>query len=191
MGVVSHHILPFLHGAGGNGKSVMLDVLVQLLGDYATTAPAGFLMTGRSDESAIARLSGQRLVVCSEIDQSARFDEAKVKLITGGDKLTARFLYGQYFSFVPTHHLWLMGNHQPRVEAGGESFWRRLRLVPFNVTVPKPQRIERLAQIMADEEGPGILAWIITGAVTAHRDGLAEPAAVMAATDEYASEEDA
>ena len=190
-GVVSHHILPFLHGAGGNGKSVMLDVLVQLLGDYATTAPAGFLMTGRSDESAIARLSGQRLVVCSEIDQSARFDEAKVKLITGGDKLTARFLYGQYFSFVPTHHLWLMGNHQPRVEAGGESFWRRLRLVPFNVTVPKPQRIERLAQIMADEEGPGILAWIIQGAVTAHRDGLAEPAAVMAATAEYESEEDA
>ncbi len=191
MGVVSHHILPFLHGAGGNGKSVMLDVLVQLLGDYATTAPANFLMTGRSDESAIARLSGQRLVVCSEIDQSARFDEAKVKLITGGDKLTARFLYGQFFTFTPSHHLWLMGNHQPRVEAGGESFWRRLRLVPFNVTVPKLQRIERLAQIMADEEGPGILAWIITGAVTAHRDGLAEPAAVMAATAEYESEEDA
>ena len=191
MGVVSHHILPFLHGAGGNGKSVMLDVLVGLLGDYATTAPANFLMTGRSDESAIARLSGQRLVVCSEIDQGARFDEAKVKLITGGDKLTARFLYGQFFTFTPSHHLWLMGNHQPRVEAGGESFWRRLRLVPFNVTVPKPQRIERLAQIMADEEAPGILAWIIQGAVDAYRDGLAEPAAIMAATAEYESEEDA
>ena len=190
-GYVTHHILPFLHGAGGNGKSVFLDVLVTLLGDYATTAPAGFLMAGSTDESAIARLSGQRLVVCSEIDQRARFDEAKVKLLTGGDKLTARFLYGQYFTFTPTHHLWLMGNAQPRVEAGGNSFWRRLRLVPFATTVPAEQRVEDLAQQLVTQEGPGILAWIIRGAVADQQQGLSEPQAVMAATREYAEEEDA
>jgi putative DNA primase/helicase len=142
-GIVLHHVLPFLHGAGGNGKSVFLDVVVSVLGDYASTAPSGFLMAGgREDENAVARLAGLRLVVCSEVNQSARFDEAKVKLLTGGDKLTARFLYQRHFTFKPSHTLWLMGNHQPRVDAGGESFWRRLRLLPFTRVVPKEKRIE-------------------------------------------------
>lgn len=190
-GQVAHHVLPFLHGFGGNGKSVFLEVLVSLLGDYATTAPAGFLMAGNNDESAIAGLSGQRLVVCSEIDQRARFDEAKVKLLTGGDTLKSRFLYGQYFTFKPTHHLWLMGNSQPRVEAGGNSFWRRLRLLPFTNTVPAENRIEDLAQQLIEQEGPGILAWIVEGAQQDRAQGLREPEAVLAATNTYASEEDA
>lgn len=190
-GQITHHILPFLHGAGGNGKSVFLDVLTTILGDYATTAPAAFLMAGGNDESAIARLAGQRLVICSEIDQRARFDEAKIKLLTGGDRLTSRFLYGQYFTFKPTHHLWLMGNHQPRVEAGGNSFWRRLRLIPFTNTVPETDRIETLAQQLVDTEGPGILAWIIQGAIDNHAAGLRDPETVLAATREYAAEEDA
>lgn len=190
-GQVTHHILPFLHGGGSNGKSVFLDVLTTILGDYATTAPAAFLMAGGNDESAIARLAGQRLVICSEIDQRARFDEAKIKLLTGGDRLTSRFLYGQYFTFRPTHHLWLMGNHQPRVEAGGQSFWRRLRLIPFANTVPEPERIEGLAQQLVDQEGPGILAWIIQGAIDNHAGGLQDPETVLAATREYELEEDA
>lgn len=191
-GAQLEHVLPFLHGSGGNGKSVFLEVLVGILGDYASTAPPDFLLaSARADEAAVARLSGLRLVACSEVNQSARFDEAKVKLLTGGDRLTARFLYGSHFTFVPTHHLWLMGNHQPRVEAGGESFWRRLRLLPFTRQVPKAQRVEGLAQQLIDAEGPQILGWIIDGAIEALSGKLREPEAVMAATASYAEEEDA
>ena len=191
-GVQLEHVLPFLHGGGGNGKSVFLEVVVAVLGDYASTAPPDFLLaTGRQDEAAVARLSGLRLVACSEVNQRARFDEAKVKLLTGGDRLTARFLYRNHFTFTPTHHLWLMGNHQPSVEAGGESFWRRLRLLPFTRQVPKEKRVEGLAAQIVEAEGPRILGWIVAGAIDALANKLREPEAVMAATASYAEEEDA
>ncbi|MFF7251447.1 phage/plasmid primase, P4 family [Embleya sp. NPDC008237] len=116
-----------------------------------------------------------------------------MKLLTGGDTLTARFMRQDHFTFTPTHHLWLMGNHQPQVRAGGDSFWRRLRLVPFTRTVPPGQAIENLSTILVAEEGPGILAWIVAGASAVFRPGggLAEPESVMAATRVYAAEEDA
>lgn len=185
------HILPFLNGPGGNGKSVFLDVLRILLGDYAATAPNTFLMAGQQQhETEVARLQGLRLVVVSEVNQDARFDEAKMKLLTGGDALTARFMRQDHFTFEPTHHLWLMGNHLPAVKAGGDSFWRRLRLIPFTRSVPPERKIEGLARILADEEGPGILAWMVAGAVDVFAGGLREPDAVMAFTETYAEEED-
>ncbi|MFB7440205.1 phage/plasmid primase, P4 family [Streptomyces mirabilis] len=185
------HILPFLNGPGGNGKSVFLDVLRILLGDYAASAPNTFLMAGQQQhETEVARLQGLRLVVVSEVNQDARFDEAKMKLLTGGDALTARFMRQDHFTFEPTHHLLLMGNHLPAVKAGGESFWRRLRLIPFTRTVPKERKVEGLARVLADEEGPGILAWMVTGAVDVFSGGLREPDAVMAFTETYAEEED-
>ncbi|WP_394425506.1 phage/plasmid primase, P4 family [Streptomyces sp. SGAir0957] len=185
------HVLPFLNGPGGNGKSVFLDVLRILLGDYAASAPNTFLMAGQQQhETEVARLQGLRLVVVSEVNQDARFDEAKMKLLTGGDALTARFMRQDHFTFEPTHHLWLMGNHLPAVKAGGDSFWRRLRLIPFTRSVPPERKIEGLARILADEEGPGILAWIVNGAVDVFAAGLREPAAVMAFTETYAEEED-
>ncbi len=191
-GLATHHVLPFLYGAGGNGKGVFLEVLLRLLGDYATSAPAGFLMAGKEEhDTQIARLDGMRMVVCSEVNQRDKFDEAKVKLLTGGDPLTARFMRQDFFTFMPTHKLWLMGNHQPRVDAGGESFWRRLRLLPFTRVVPKAERIEGLALQMVETEGPAILAWLLAGARQVLADGLAEPASVMAATELYAAEEDA
>ncbi|MGW5852131.1 phage/plasmid primase, P4 family [Streptomyces sp. NPDC055254] len=185
------HILPFLNGPGGNGKSVILDVFRILLGDYAATAPNTFLMAGQQQhETEVARLQGLRLVIVSEVNQDARFDEAKMKLTTGGDALTARFMRQDHFTFEPTHHLWLMGNHLPAVKAGGDSFWRRLRLIPFTRSVPAERKIEGLARILADEEGPGILAWMVAGAVDVFAGGLREPAAVMAFTENYAEEED-
>ncbi|MFJ2399808.1 phage/plasmid primase, P4 family [Streptomyces xanthochromogenes] len=185
------HVLPFLHGGGQNGKSVLMDVLRQLLGDYAATAPAGFLMAGKQEHSEeMARLQGLRLVVASEVNQSAKFDEAKMKELTGGDTITARYMRQSFFSFEPTHHLWLMGNHQPQVKAGGDSFWRRLRLLPFLYKVPDDKKIENLAKILVAEEGPAILAWIVAGAVDVFQGGLRPPAAVMAATQLYAEEED-
>ncbi|WP_018348206.1 phage/plasmid primase, P4 family [Longispora albida] len=190
-GRVTHHVLPFLHGSGGNGKSVFMDVVKRLLGTYAGTAPAGFLMSGREQhETEVARLDGMRFVICSEVNQADRFDEAKIKLLTGGDELTARFLHKNHFEFVPSHTLWLMGNHQPSVKAGGVSFWRRLRLVPFTRTVPEEQREEGLADRLVEQEGPGILAWIIAGAIDALAHGLRDPDSVRAATADYAAEED-
>ncbi|MFD7990762.1 phage/plasmid primase, P4 family [Streptomyces mexicanus] len=187
----STHVFPFLHGPGGNGKSVLMDVLRHLLGDYAAPAPAGFLMVGRQEHSEeLARLQGLRLVVASEVNQDARFDEAKLKELTGGDTLTARFMHQSFFEFEPTHHLWLMGNHQPRVKSGGDSFWRRLRLLPFQYKVPEEKKIDGLADILVAEEGPGILAWIIQGAVEHFAHGLREPQSVKAATAAYAAEED-
>lgn len=191
IGEVTHHILPFLYGSGGNGKSVFAEVLTGLLGEYASTAPPNFLMAGQQDESAIARLDGLRLVVSSEVAQSARFDEAKVKLLTGGDRITARFLYGRHFTYTPSVTLWLMGNHQPRVEAGGESFWRRLRLIPFTRTVPPEKRVEGLAKQLMEDEGPQILQWVIEGAVDILQQGMGTPDSVRVATQAYASEEDA
>ncbi|MFH9816175.1 phage/plasmid primase, P4 family [Streptomyces sp. NPDC017230] len=185
------HVFPFLHGPGGNGKSVLMDVLRHLLGDYAAPAPAGFLMVGRQEHSEeLARLQGLRLVVASEINPDARFDEAKLKELTGGDTLTARFMHQSFFTFEPTHHLWLMGNHQPRVKTGGDSFWRRLRLLPFQYKVPEEKKIEGLADLLVAEEGPGILAWIVQGAVDHFAKGLREPESVKAATAAYAAEED-
>jgi P4 family phage/plasmid primase-like protien len=191
-GAVTHHILPFLHGPGGNGKTVLLDVLRAVLGDYATTTPAKFLMAGQPQhETEIARLAGLRMVICSEINQSDKFDEAKVKLLTGGDTLTARFMRQDHFTFEPTFHLWLMGNHQPKVTGGGESFWRRLRMLKFVNTVPDEKQIDGLATTLVHEEGPGILAWIIEGARQVLTHGLRAPDEVMVATRTYAEEEDA
>ncbi|OQZ96931.1 DNA primase family protein [Mycolicibacter algericus] len=192
IGEVTHHVLPFLFGAGQNGKSVLLDVLVDVLGDYALTAPANFLLAGQTKhETEIARLNGARLVVCSEVNQESRFDEAKIKSLTGGDKITGRFMRQDFFDFTPSHTLFLAGNHQPQVSAGGKSFWRRLRLIPFRHEVPAEQRNENLARELVDHEGPAILAWITAGTVDMLTGGLDEPSSVAAATGEYEEQEDA
>lgn len=191
-GVVRDHVLPFLFGAGANGKGVFLETMRAVLGDYATTAPAGFLMAKNyaGHETEIARLAGARMVVCSEINEGDRFDEAKVKQLTGGDALTARFMRQDHFTFLPTHKLWLMGNHQPSVTSGGYSFWRRLRIVPFVNTVPEAKRVDDLQGILAQKDGGAILQWIITGAAAYFAGGLQEPDSVRSATEEYAKEQD-
>lgn len=191
-GIVREHVLPFLHGSGANGKGVFLESIQRVLGDYATTAPSGFLMaqTYGSHETEIARLAGARLVVCSEVNERDKFDEVKVKMLTGGDTVTARFMRQDHFSFTPSHTLILMGNHQPAVHSGGYSFWRRLRLIPFEHTVPEDQRVDDLQGILAAEHGPAVLAWIVSGAVAYFSGGLGEPTTVSAATAEYEHEQD-
>lgn len=190
-GAVTHHILPFLHGAGANGKTVLTDVLLAVLGDYAITLPSHVLIADKySHDTELARLAGARVAVCSEVTENGKFDEEKVKSLTGGDRLSARFLYSNPFEFTPSHTLILHGNHQPSVKVGGHSFWRRLRLIPFENTVPEEQRVEGLAERLVAEEGPGILAWMVAGAQAA-RDGLGEPARVAQATADYEQDEDA
>lgn len=191
IGEVLEHVLPFAHGPGGNGKGVFAEVLLAIAGDYGTTAPQGFLVAGRDKhETELANLQGRRVVVASEINENTKFDEAKVKALTGGDTITARFMRQDFFTFTPSHTFWLLGNSQPKVETGGESFWRRLRLIPFTHTVPEAERIENLQQRLVQEEGPGILHWIIQGAVDYALDGLQTPVEVLFATDTYRAEED-
>lgn len=194
-GDVGAQVLPFLHGEGKNGKSVLLDTMIQILGDYADAAPPGFLMDrGAFSEHSteLTELHGRRLVVCSELKPNDKFDEARVRLLTGGDKIKARRMRQDYFSFTPTHHLWLLGNHRPEVSTGGFAFWRRIRLLPFTRTVPAERRIDNLAFELVRDEGPGILQWLIEGAqrYLATRDPLEGPDRVRIATSAYATTED-
>lgn len=191
-GVVREHVLPFAFGPGANGKGVFLETLRHVLGDYATTAPSRFLMAQvyNGHETEIARLAGARMVICSEVNEGDRFDEAKVKQLTGGDTLAARFMRQDHFTFVPTHKLWLMGNHQPTVNGGGHSFWRRLRIIPFANTVPEEKQVEDLQTILATIHGGAVLAWIVAGAAAYFAGGLAEPDSVRTATAEYAHDQD-
>ncbi len=191
-GRVGAHVLPFAYGSGGNGKGVFLEAVSGVLGDYATTAPVGFLMKQAhvGHETEIARLAGARMVLCSEVNEGDQFDEAKVKQLTGGDTLTARFMRADHFSFRPTHHLWLMGNHKPEVRSGGRAFWRRLRLVPFLHEVSEDKVIDDLQNILIGEHGPAVLAWIVAGAAAYMDSGLRDPESVTAATSEYAKDQD-
>ncbi|MGW3863649.1 DNA primase family protein, partial [Streptomyces sp. NPDC005047] len=193
-GDVGGQVLPFLFGSGRNGKSVLLDVLLKLLGDYADAAPPGFLMARPYEDhpTDLAELHGRRIVVCSEVKPGDRFDETRVKLLTGGDRIKARRMRQDFFSFEPTHKLWLLGNHRPEVGTGGFAFWRRMRLIPFERVVPDHRKIDNLADILVTEEGPGILAWLITGArryLRGDRD-LTGPERVRVATAAYAETED-
>ncbi|MFJ2095416.1 phage/plasmid primase, P4 family [Streptomyces sp. NPDC087901] len=193
-GDVGAQIMPFLHGHGKNGKSVLLDVLMKLLGDYADAAPPGFL-TARPYEghpTDLAELHGRRVIVCSEVKPGDKFDEARVKLLTGGDRIKARRMRQDFFSFAPTHKLWLLGNHLPEVGTGGYAFWRRMKLIPFERIVADDRTIDNLADALVTEEGPGILHWLITGArryLAGPRD-LTGPQQVRAATTAYAETED-
>lgn len=193
IGQVGVHILPYCYGSGGNGKGVFLETIVKVLGDYATSTPPGFLMAKKyqGHETEIARLAGARFVLSSEVNESDNFDEARVKQLTGGDTLTARFMAQNHFTFTPTHTLWAMGNHLPGVQSGGDSFWRRFRTIPFVHKVPPEERIDDLQGILARDHGSAVLAWIIDGAVKYAQSGLGdEPQVVKLATDEYAHDQD-
>ncbi len=197
IGEVREHVLPFLHGVGANGKSVLLLVLQGLLGSvdvggYALAAPDGFLMAGRDNAhpTEIARLRGARLLVCTEQTSGRRFDEAKVKRLTGGDVLTGRFMRGDFFDYSPSHLTVIASNHLPQVREGGPSFWRRVRLIPFRHVVPEHRRDPDLHTRLIATEGPAILGWAVRGAITVLREGLAEPDGVRAATEDYRISED-
>jgi putative DNA primase/helicase len=198
LGDVRDHVLPFLYGAGANGKGVLLLILQGLLGvadtgGYALSAPDGFLMTntGAAHPTEIARLRGARLVVASEQTSGKRFDEARVKRLTGGDLLTGRFMRGDFFDFAPSHLITVASNHLPAVREGGPSFWRRVRLIPFDHVVPPERRNPELHAELLATEGPAILAWMARGAADVIRLGLRDPKRVTDATRAYETSEDA
>ncbi|MFF2412313.1 phage/plasmid primase, P4 family [Streptomyces sp. NPDC058092] len=193
-GDVGAQIMPFLYGQGKNGKSVFLNVIVRLLGDYADAAPPNFLIARphTAHPTDLAELHGRRIIVCSEPKPGDRFDESRVKLLTGGDRIKARRMRQDFFSFTPTHTLWLLGNQHPEVSTGGYAFWRRMRLIPCERIVTDDQKVDNLADALVAEEGPGILHWLVTGAhryLNGPRD-LTGPPHVRTATHTYARAKD-
>lgn len=180
-----------LYGRGANGKSTFMSILQYLMGDYAKQTPTE-TFAGRREggiPNDLAALVGARLVTCSEASEDAGLEEALVKLATGGDPITARFLNREFFSYVPAFKLMMLTNHKPIIRGTDEGIWRRLRLIPFEVSIPKSEQDEHLLSKLK-AEGPAIMRWAIEGLKAWHRTGLAPPSAVTSATDEYRKDMD-
>jgi putative DNA primase/helicase len=190
-GLTTEQCLFVCYGSGANGKSVFLQTLRTVLGPLATnTAFATLELAARATASNdLAALADRRLVTASETNEGARLNEARVKALTGGDTLTARFLYGEFFEFKPACKLWLAVNHRPRVSDDSEGFWRRVRLIPFTRQFQGADADPNLADTLR-AEAEGILAWLARGALAWRERGLAPPECVRAATDEYRAESD-
>jgi putative DNA primase/helicase len=190
-GLTREQVFFLLHGTGSNGKSTFLEVLRALLGSYAVAADFGTFLRRDHDgvRNDLARLRGSRVVTAIESAGNKRFDEAMVKSLTGGDMVSARFLYQEHFEFQPSFKLWLATNDRPRVADQSHAFWRRVRLVPFTVSIPDHEQDRSLPQKLR-EELPGILGWALQGCREWQESGLGTVDAVARATDEYRAEED-
>ena len=147
-GSTTEHVLLFLHGVGANGKTTLLNVFLRLLGDYGQQSEPDLLLRKRSDAhpTGVARLHGARLVATSEIDAGRHMAEALVKSLTGGDRITARFMKTNFFEFEPTHTLWLAANHKPVIRGTDTAIWRRIKLIPFDVSIPVKDQDPDLGQ---------------------------------------------
>jgi len=192
-GSTQEHALFFLYGTGANGKSVFVNTLATILGDYAASAPMDTFMETRSDRhpTDMAGLRGARFVSSIETEQGRRWAESKVKSLTGGDKISARFMRQDFFEFWPQFKLFVAGNHKPAIRNIDEAMKRRLHLIPFTITVPPERRDKHLQQKLLAERD-GILAWALEGCLAWQRLGrLDPPSQVVAATEEYFEAEDA
>jgi putative DNA primase/helicase len=191
-GVTSEHALFFIYGTGANGKSTFLNTLIGCQGDYHRTSPIETFTASATERhpTDLAALRGARLVTAVETEEGRRWAESKIKSLTGGDRIAARFIRQDFFEFTPTFKLIIAGNHKPGLRSVDEAIRRRFNLVPFTTTVPPAERDETLAdQLRA--EWPGILAWAIQGCLDWQQQGLAPPAVVRDATAAYLEAEDA
>lgn len=190
-GKTSEHSVFFFYGTGSNGKSTFISILEFLLGDYAVHAEPETWMVKRNSgaSSEIARLRGARLVATTELEEGQRIAEALLKSMSGEDKMTARFLYSEQFEFRPQFKILLATNHRPIIRGDDWSIWRRIKLVPFDVTIPEDRQDKFLSDKLQNEL-PGILAWAVRGCLSWQRDGLCEPDAVKLATQDYRTDMD-
>ncbi len=191
VGEVSEHVLAFLYGTGGNGKGVFLNSVAGILADYAKVAPIDTFTETKSDRhpTDMAMLQGARLVTAQETDEDRAWAEARIKALTGGDPVTARFMHQDFFTYTPQFKLLIAGNHKPRLRNVDEAMRRRLHLIPFTVTIPAEQRDPDLPEKLR-EEWPGILAWAIEGCTLWQKIGLAPPSAVLDMTASYFTAQD-
>ncbi len=190
-GETREQCLAFLYGTGQNGKGVFITTLANILGDYATACDADVFMESDQQRhpTEMARLRGARLVTIDETDSSKRWNEKRIKRITGGGRIEARFMRQDDFEFTPQFKLLIAGNHKPQLRGVGKAIQRRIHLVPFTVTIPDADRDDELAQKL-EAEYPQILQWAIDGCKSWIAEGLAAPAEVLEATSRYIEGED-
>lgn len=191
-GTTNEQIVPIGYGAGANGKRVLKEVLLSMFGDYGYDAPfSTFELYNRAAiPNDLAALSGKRFVTASETNQGTRLNEARVKALTGGDSITARFLNHEYFTFQPQAKFFLAVNHRPRVADDSFGFWRRVRLIPFTQQFIGENDDKNLLTTLKGESS-GILNWMIEGCLEWVKYGLSDiPNCITNATEEYKSESD-
>ncbi len=184
----------FLYGSGNNGKSTFLDIITDLAGSYSCNVQPETVMVKNPMQSGgantdIARLRGSRFVTTIEPNESVKINEGLLKQLTGGDKVTARFLYGREFEFMPEFKLWLGTNHKPIIRGTDIGIWRRIRMIPFTVNIPK-DKVDKNLKFKLRKELPYILDWAVQGCLLWQKEGLELPASVQKATEEYKSEMD-
>jgi putative DNA primase/helicase len=190
-GDVSEQTMFILFGSGANGKSTFLNTLMYLLGDYAIATPTETFMSrkGEAIGNDLARLKGTRLLTTTETEQGKKIAEPLIKQITGNDRITARFLYGEYFNFQPTFKVFMATNHKPSIRGADHGIWRRIKLIPFTTRIPEEKQDKRLEEKLR-LEASGILNWLLEGVSRWKKEGLKAPPVVLSATDEYRSEMD-
>lgn len=194
LGKVLEHIFTIATGTGANGKGTAYGAILAALGDYGHVAESDLFMRAKSNPNAaspaLMKLRGRRLVVVSETEQNHHLAAALMKNLTGGDKVTARPLYGAPVTFNPSHTCLMVTNHLPKVAGDDPAIWRRVRVVPFAVVIPEAERDERLGERL-ELETDAILSWAVAGYHDYLARGMDAPAAVRQATDQYQHDSDA
>lgn len=192
-GLTIEQCIFFLHGTGGNGKSVFLDIIRYIMGDYATNIQPQTIMTsqrtGNAPNSDIARLKGARLVTSVEPNEGVFLDEGLVKQLTGDDMVTARKMFAEEFEFKPEFKIWMATNHKPRIRGTDDGIWRRIHLIPFEVKIPEEKKDKNLKYKLV-KEAEGIFKWAVEGCMLWRSEGLSKPKSVLDATTEYRHEMD-
>ncbi|MCO6046176.1 phage/plasmid primase, P4 family [Aeoliella sp. ICT_H6.2] len=191
-GEVREQILPIFHGDGANGKTVIVETIRHIMGDYCVKAPHGFGIARKNERhpTELADLCGSRLAIISETDEGQRIDEAQIKELTGGDTIRARRMRQDFWEFEPSHTCLMVTNHRPVVRGTDYGIWRRLLLVPFTVTIPEEEQDKELASKL-ESEYPAILQWMVEGYKMYKKEvGLNPPQSVLVATKEYKNDMD-
>jgi putative DNA primase/helicase len=188
-GVTREHALVFVYGPGGNGKSVFLNTVTSILKDYAVTAAMETFTASNSDKhpTDLAMLAGARLVTASETEEGRPWAEARIKQMTGGDRISARFMRRDFFTYMPQFKLIVIGNHKPILNKVDEAARRRFNMVPF---ILKPAAPDRELEQKLMQEAPAILQWMIEGCLDWQQNGLVRPKCVIEATAEYFGDQD-
>lgn len=193
-GDTSEQCLFIPHGEGENGKSTFIDAVSTLMGEYGQAANVETFMVKKNDGGIlndIARMKGARFISAVETEEGKRLSEVLVKQLTGGDTLSARFLYGEFFDFKPEAKIWLACNHKPTIRGTDHAIWRRIKLIPFTVKISPEKKLPK-EKVMATfrKELPGILTWAVQGCLEWQKNGLQTPDEVQAATGKYRDEMD-
>jgi putative DNA primase/helicase len=188
-GLTNEHALFFIYGPGGNGKSVFLNILVHILGAYAVSAPMDTFTSSKfsSHPTELAMLKGARLVTASETEKGKAWAESRIKALTGGDPITARFMAKDFFTYQPQFKLLFAGNHQPTLSNIDPAMRRRFNMMPF---VHKPTTPDHMLEEKLKSEAPRILAWALQGCLDWQAHGLGRPESVTEATNDYFANQD-